>query len=232
VSVYGAGVASMGTGRTGALFDQTPVTDKWRGQMEAAKQKLRDSYSGPGPYTVARVLADLDKWRRIAGKFAEDAPGVDMPPARKKQALTNALNLTEAYHTLKLRKPTEIVDPKDGRVYLEAMQAPIDWLIAAGTPVLKQREEGWSTLKTLAFVGIGVAAIYGLSRVLSSGAELTREVRAFRPAPAGMVHNPPAWAADPEVWERARLAVEETGPFENPEAVKIHVYKQLGGRVS
>lgn len=222
-----------GARMSGAIFDGTPITDKWKGQMEAAKEKLRESYSGPSPYTVARVLADVDKWWGIATKFANDAPSMNaITPARVKQAQYNALNLMEARAQLKIRKPAEIVDAKDGRVYLEAMVAPIDWLIATGSPVLKNREDSWSTLKTAAFIGLGVAAVYGLSKVLSSGAELTREMKGLRPAPATMVHNPPAFAADPEIWEHARLAVEESGPYENAEAVKIHVYKQLGGRVS
>jgi hypothetical protein len=235
VSIFGAGVASMPSRAStgGALFTETPATDKWRGQMEAAKEKLRSSYSGPGPYTVERVLADVDHWWKIATKFSEDAPAMNaITPARVKEAKTNALNLLEARAQLRLRRPAEIVESKDGRVYLDAMVAPIDWLIATGSPVLANREESWSTLKTVAYVGLGVAAIYGLSRLLSSGAELTREVRGMRPAPAAMVHNPPAWAADPELWETARLAVEESGPYENVEAVKVHVYKQLGGRVS
>lgn len=234
MSVFAAGAASMGRSRmAGSVFDGTPITDKWRGQMEAAKEKLRDSYSGPGPYTVARVLADVDKWWKIATKFANDAPTMNaITPARVKAAKDNALNLLEARAQLQIRKPAEIVDVKDGRVYLDAMVAPIDWLIATGSPVLANREESWSTLKTAAVVAGGIAAIYGLSKLLSSGAELTREVRSFRPAPAGLVNNPPAFAADPAIWEHARLAVEESGPYENAEAVKIHVYKQLGGRVS
>lgn len=236
MSIFAAGAASMPTRGArvgGSLFDGTPITDKWKGQMEGARDKLRESYSGPGPYTVARVLADVEKWWGIATKFAADAPSMNaITPVRVKQARDNALNLLEARAQLRLRKPTEIVDPKEGRVYLEAMCAPIDWLIATGSPVLKNREDSWSTLKTAAFIGLGVAAIYGLSKVLSSGAELTREMKGLRPAPAGMVHNPPAWAADPELWETARLAVEESGPYENVEAVKVHVYKQLGGRVS
>lgn len=234
MSVYGAGVASMPSrASTGALFDDTPVTDKWREQMQAAKEKLRASYAGPGPYTVARVLADVDKWWRIASQYADEAPSVSaMPAVRVKEAKTNALNLLEARAQLRTRKPEEIVEAKDGRVYLDAMVAPIDWLIASGAPVLKDKEQSNSMWKTALYVGLGIGAIYGLSRLLSSGAELTREVRGIRPAPAGMVHNPPAWAADPELWETARLAVEESGPYENVEAVKVHVYKQLGGRVS
>jgi len=235
VSVFSAGAASMpmrGRMGGGAIFDGTPITDKWKGQMEAAKEKLRASYSG-GPYTVAHVLADVEKWWGIASKFAADAPTMNaITPVRIKQARDNALNLLEARAMLKLRRPEEIVDAKDGRVYLEAMTAPIDWLIATGSPVLANREGSWSTLKTAAVVAGGIAAIWGLSKVLSSSAELTREVRSFRPAPAGMVHNPPAWAADPEIWETARLSVEQSGPYENAEAVKVHVYKQLGGRVS
>lgn len=233
MSVYSAGTASMRGARVGSIFDGTPITDKWKGQMEDAKQRLRTSYSGPGPYTVAHVLADVDKWWGIATKFAADAPTMNaITPIRIKQARDNALNLLEARAQLRLRKPVEIVDAKDGRVYLEVMLAPIDWLIATGSPVLKNREDSWWTLKMVAGVGLGIAAIYGLSKVLSSGAELTREMKGLRPAPAGMVHNPPAWAADPQLWEHARLAVEESGPYENEEAVKVHVYKQLGGRVS
>lgn len=232
MSVFGAGVSSIPLRRssTGGLFDGTPVTDKWRDQMLDAKAKLRASYSA-GPYTVAHVLADVDKWWKIATEFTKTTLTTETP-ARRKQAMDNALNLLEARAQLQLRKPVEIVDAKEGRVYLAAMEAPIDWLIATGTPALKNREDSWSTLKTLAYVGIGVGALYGLSRVLSSGAELTREVRSFRPAPTAMVHNPPAFAADPDLWERARIAVEESGPYDNAEAVKIHVYKQLGGRVS
>jgi hypothetical protein len=240
VSVFAAGMASMPVrGRTsssrtsGAIFDGTPITDKWRGEMQAVKDKLRASYGGPGPYTVAHVLADVDHWWGIATKFANEAPSLNMKtPALVKQARDNALNLLEARAQLKLRKPAEIVDAKEGRVYLEAMVAPIDWLISTGAPVLTSREESMSTIKKIAYIGLGIGVIYGLSRLLSSGAELTREVRSFRPAPAGMVHNPPSWAADPEIWENARLAVEQSGPYENVEAVKIHVYKQLGGRVS
>lgn len=235
MSVFGAGVASMPrrSAMGGALFTETPATDKWRGQMEAAKEKLRSSYSGPGPYTVERVLADVDHWWKIATKFSEDAPTMNaITPARVKEAKNNAVNLLEARAQLKLRRPAEIVDVKDGRVYLEAMTAPIDWLIATGSPVLSNREESWSTVKTVAYVALGIGAIYGLSKLLSSGAELTREVRGLRPAPAAMVHNPPAWAADPEIWETARTAVAESGPYDNEEHVRIHVYKQLGGRVS
>jgi hypothetical protein len=218
--------------RVGGLSDGS-ASETWREQMQAAKEKLRASYAGPGPYTVAHVLGDVDHWWKIAAKFAEDAPTMNMiTPVRVKEAKNNAVNLLEARAQLRLRGPAEIVDAKEGRVYLEAMTAPIDWLISTGSPVLKSREDAWSTLKTAAYVGIGVAAIYGLSKVLSSGAELTREVKGFRSAPSTMVNNPPAWAADPEVWETARLAVEETGPYENVEAVKVHVYKQLGGRVS
>jgi hypothetical protein len=69
-----------------------------------------------------------------------------------KAAKDNALNLLEARAQLQIRKPAEIVDVKDGRVYLDAMVAPIDWLIATGSPVLANREESWSTLKTAAVV--------------------------------------------------------------------------------
>jgi hypothetical protein len=235
VSVFGAGVSSMPrrAAMGGALFNDTPITDKWREQMTAAKAKLRESYSGPGPYTVAHVLADVDKWWKIASRYADEAPSMSsMPAVRLKEAKDNALNLLEARAQLKIRKPTEIVEPAAGRVYLDAMTAPIDWLIAVGTPAIKGREEVGSTFKTAMYVGLAVLGVYGLSKVLSSGAELTREMRSLRPAPAGMVNNPPAWAADPELWEHARLAVEESGPYENVEAVKVHVYKQLGGRVS
>ena len=218
---------------SGAIFDGTPATDKWRAQMQAARDKLRASYSGPGPYTVEHVLADVDHWWQIATKYANEAPGLStIRPDQIKAAKTNALNLLEARAQLRLRKPAEIVDVKDGRVYVEAMVAPIDWLIDAGAQPLAKEENTRSTLKTALYVAAGIAAIYGLSRLLSSGAELTREVRSFRPAPTGMVHNPPAWAADPDLWETARLSVEQSGPYENAEAVKVHVYKQLGGRVS
>jgi hypothetical protein len=220
--------------RTGAIFDGgTPATDKWRGEMRDAKAKLRASYAGPGAYTVEHVLKDVDHWWGIATKFANEASSLStIRPDQIKAAKNNAVNLLEARAQLKLRKPQEIVDPKDGAVYLAVMTAPIDWLIDVGSQPLAKEEGTRSTLKTMLYVAGGIAAIYGLSRLLSSGAELTREVRSFRPAPAGMVHNPPAWAADPEIWESARIAVEQSGPYDNAEAVKIHVYKQLGGRVS
>ena len=219
---------------TGSLFDGgTPATDKWRDEMRAARDKLRASYSGPGPYTVERVLKDVDHWWGIATKFANEASSLStIRPDQVKLARNNALNLLEARAQLKLRRPAEIVDPKEGAVYLAAMTAPIDWLIDVGGQPLAKEETTRSTLKTMLYVAGGIAAIYGLSKLLSSGAELTREVRSFRPAPTGMVHNPPVWAADPEIWETARLSVEQSGPYENAEAVKVHVYKQLGGRVS
>jgi hypothetical protein len=222
--------------RVGSM--ETPVSDKWRDNMIAAKSKLRASYAGPGPYTVATVLHDVDHWWQIATKFANEAPSLStMLPARLKEAKNNALNLLEARAQLKLRKPDEIVTPEQGRVYLDAMVAPIDWLIGVGKPVLDGEERTTSTLRKALYITAGIAAIYGLSKLLSSGAELTREVRGFRAAPVGMVHNPPPWAADPEIYETARTAVADAQaeggePFENPSAVTVHVYKQLGGRVS
>lgn len=229
--MFSAGVASM-RGAPLPLVDDAPVTSKWRDQMQAAKDKLRASYAGPGPYTVARVLADVTHWHGIATRYADDAKTVPMAPARLKVARDNALNLLEAQAQLKIRRPEEIVDAKDGRVYLDAMTAPIDWLIDVGTPILERKEDEGSWYKRAAYIGLGLVAIYGLSKLLSSGAELTREMRGLRP-PDQLVRNPPAWAADPILYEQARASVEpQRDAYENPDAVVVHVYKQLGGRVS
>lgn len=84
----------------------------------------------------------------------------------------------------------------------------------------------------------GAAIIGGLwaaTKFVGEARGAKRDLLGDRPvfggAPRGLVRNPPAWALDPEKWESARLAVEPYADhYENPHAVMVHVYKQMGGR--
>ena len=50
--------------------------------------------------------------------------------------------------------------------------------------------------------------------------------------PPEMIHNPPPWVKDPDIWESAKLAVSPYKKrYDNPDAVITHVYKQMGGVV-
>lgn len=235
MSVFATGAASVGG--VGEIFDDSPATTKWREQMEASAKILRAKYGGDGPFQVARVLADVDRWWRIATQFANEATQVSsMTAANAKRAKDNALNLLEARGELRLRVPTAMsVTSEEAQRFVDLMVAPITWLVDVGDPVLKNVEEPASWIKRALWLGAAVLGVWSVTKLLETGTTAKREVFGSRPlfgAPARLVKNPPAWAADPDLWETARVAVEENGPYENEEHVKIHVYKQLGGRVS
>lgn len=81
--------------------------------------------------------------------------------------------------------------------------------------------------KILAGLGVAVGGYFAWSWY--SGRRATRALA----APTELVNNPPVWARDADLWERAKLAVggnEES--YDNPDAVITHIYKQMGGRVS
>jgi hypothetical protein len=233
VSVHAAGMASaMG----GTIFDDAPATTKWRDEMLAAAQSIGAKYAGDGPYRTSEVLADVDRWWKIATQFANEAKDVSsMSPANAKRAMDNAVNLLEARAELKLRVPQALsVTGDEARHYAGLMVAPIEWLVDVGDPVLRKVEEPASWIKRALWLGTAVVGVWSITRLLETGTTAKREIFGTKPlfAPRGLVKNPPAWAADPDLWETARIAVEENGPYENEEHVKIHVYKQLGGRVS
>jgi hypothetical protein len=240
VSVYSAGAASVRRSVAGgAIFDDAPATSKWRGQMEGAAANVRAKYAGDGPYQVEAVLADVDKWWRVASQFAEQAatnPTSTMRPDQVKRAKDNALNLLEARAALKLRIPTAYsVTGPEARQLTAFMVAPIEWLISVGEPALSSAEAPASWIKRGLWIVGGLAGIWAVSKLLDSGVSAKREIFGARPlfAPKALVKNPPAWAADPEIWESARVAVEPyRDSYDNPEVVTVHVYKQMGGRVS
>lgn len=240
MSVYSSGVASShGTGRVHASSgdSSTPVTDRWRGDMAAAVDRIRAKYSSPGPFLAGAVLIDVNKAWTVASQFAKEAADVStIRPDQVKRAQMNALDLMELHAALKLREPTSILSRAELDNVIAKMTAPVAWLVSVGSPVLAANEPTGFPWRTLMWGGLIIGGLYGLSKALSSASEFKREVvgpRTLTSAPATLVKNPPAWAADPELWEHARLAVESTGEkYDNVEAVKIHVYKQLGGRVS
>jgi len=235
VSVYGSGVASARSSTGGAL-DPTPVTDKWRADMNAAAERVRSKYSGPGPYLAGAVLVDVDKAWNVASQFASQAPTVStMRPDQVTRAKNNALDLLELRAALKLRDPHSALSRAEVDRAVAAMQAPIAWLVSAGTPVLTAEEQPGFPWKTLMWGAIIIGGLYAAHKAISSVSELKRDVMGERPifAPTAMVKNPPAWAADPVIWESARTAIEPyRDSYDNPEAVTVHVYKQMGGRVS
>lgn len=206
--------------------------------MNAAAERIRAKYAGPGPYTAGAMLVDVTKAWGVATQFAEQAPTVStMRPDQVTRAKNNALDLLELQAALKIRDPSSVLSRGELDKCTAAMTAPIAWLVSAGAPVLAANEPSagfpW---RTLMWGGLIIGGLYGLSRALSSASEFKREIvgpRTLTSAPRELVKNPPAWAADPELWEHARIAVEGSGEqYDNAEAVKIHVYKQLGGRVS
>lgn len=240
MSVYGAGAASVRRDRTGgSLFDTTPATEKWREQMQAAAANVRAKYAGDGPYQVAAVLADVDRWWRVATQFktaADTAPLSTMRPDQVKRASDNALNLLEARAELQVRVPQAVsITGPEAHKLAEFMAAPIDWLVSVGEPALASAEAPASMIKTALWIVGGIAGIWALTKLIDSGVSAKREIVGERPllAPRALVRNPPAWAADPILWEDARMAVEpHRAQYDNPEAVIVHVYKQMGGRVS
>lgn len=236
MSAYSSGVASS-RGVMGAADSSTPVTDKWQGDMRAAADRIRTKYSGPGPYLAGAVLLDVDKAWKVASQFADQAPSVSsMRPDQITRAKNNALDLLELRAGLKLRDPMSALSRAELDNVVAKMSAPIAWLVAVGAPVLAANEPGDFPWRTLMWGGLVIGGLYALSKAISSASEFKREVvgpRTLTSAPRELVKNPPAWAADPELWEHARIAVENSGEqYDNAESVKVHVYKQLGGRVS
>jgi hypothetical protein len=237
VSVFAAGAASVrgNVAGGGSIFDNTPATDKWREQMRAAAANLGAKYSGDGPYRVADVLADVDHWWHVATEFSTTAKGT-VSPANLKRAQDNALNLLEARAELRLRVPTAYsVTADDAKRFAALMVAPIEWLIDVGDPILTKAEEPASMLKRILWIGLAFGGVWAVKTLIDSGVTAKREIVGERPlfAPKALVRNPPPWAADPILWEQARVAVEpHREQYDNPDAVTVHVYKQLGGRVS
>lgn len=234
MSLYAAGLNSARASSAGAFYDATPATDKWREQMEAAADKVRAKYSGPGPFTVYGVLTDLDKWWKVATQFAEQAPDAKMLPVHVTEAKNNAVNLLEARAELRTRPALDVVAPADVARFVALMVAPIAWLVAVGRPMLENVEAPASMLKTALWIAAAIGGVWGVSKLLDSASGFKREIVGTRPLvpPSKLVRNPPPWAVDAELYETARVAVRDSGEqYDNPKMVIVHVYKQLGGRV-
>lgn len=98
-------------------------------------------------------------------------------------------------------------------------------------------------LRTIGIAISSVLAIAGLSR----NTRITRHTRIHIEEPDELDEpeqwgraepalrrpdNPPRWALDPDIWDRARDTVAKYWThYDDPWAVVTHVYRRMGGRV-
>lgn len=118
--------------------------------------------------------------------------------------------------------------PSQKRLPIDAQPIVPDGVTPPGVS-LNPKDSGLSLIpwKKLLVVGGLAAGAYFLYKAFRS----SPQIRLLQ-APGKLVNNPPSWARDPDVWETAKLAVKANSEgYDNPEAVTVHVYKQLGGRV-
>ena len=71
----------------------------------------------------------------------------------------------------------------------------------------------------------------GDAQLMELSDELADDIEEF----GDEAENPPAWAASPDIWDKAEKAVDPEGKgskYKDPYAVVSHVYKKMGGTVA
>lgn len=151
-----AKVYSIGDAQTDAAIAS------WSKSLKGKAAAIRSKYANVRPPRLA-LLADVDRWWKVAKQFADQAPSLSsITPARIQQAKDNATTLQQMRLYLKTTNFGPAVPSGVVANAVDAMTAPIDWLVGTGTPALETEANYADMIRKVATLDVPWKGIAGV----------------------------------------------------------------------